>query len=295
MAAVPAAIAWLAAGLGLSHVAPDMLTKDKKNGNNQNTNSSGQYPPAVYHIQGGNQGFGFQSMFMAGCIGAGVAMSFATYKYFFAPNPSQQILDEVAESGQQALEQVRKADENARARAQQMDENNTQRLLDLRAEMQGEQRGNFNVLTEQLNCLIQIGLQTLTTVTPGEQQLAITPGGVHDEQALAELNQQRKALLDYAQNAQNFADQINDKDYQEQKRKEAMKSIRATIPSLPALTQTPHGESLNNSLSGPHELSDGRKKKGRRKKADNSGGNGMLMSAVGATVGLFGGYFMKNS
>eukprot|EP00494_Astrolonche_serrata_P031111 UN31380 len=217
MAAIPAAAAWLGAGLGLSHVAPGYFGGDDKNKNNNNQNNQYQGQP-VYHIQSGNQGFGISSMVTAACVGGGVVLFFGAYKYFFGTNPLDKLIPEIQEQSAITLDQVRKADENAQARNEKMDENNRQRLIQLRAELQGENRGNFEVLSEQINCLTQIALQTLTSVTPGEAQLAITPGGPTDQQALTEMKDQRKQIMDYAKKAQGVADEIADPRYHEKKR-----------------------------------------------------------------------------
>lgn len=279
MAAIPAAIAWLGAGLGLSHVAPDLMT-GKKDNKNQNQY---QHPP-VYHIQAGNQGFGVGSLVTAVFISGGVFIFYGAYKYFWGQNPLDSILPELEENSKAALEQIQKADENARARNQQMDENNRQRLIQLQSELQSEQRGNHEILSEQIHCLTQIALQTLTTVTPGETQLAITAGGPGQEQALAEARSQRNDVLKFAKDAQQAADEIADPAYHEKKRLEARSRIRAQIPNMPALTQDGENSISEPGLNrGPHDLT----VPGRRNARRNNSSQGMVGSLVSGALGMF--------
>lgn len=274
MAAIPAALAWIGAGLGISHYGGDIMNKDNKNGHNQQNQYGG---PPVYHIQAPpSQNFGVGSLITAVAVGGGVVVFFGAYKFFFGSNPLDKIIPELEESSKQTLEQVRRADENARVRSQQMDENNRQRLLQLRAEMQGESRGNFEVLSEQLNCLTQIALQTLTTVTPNEQ-LAITSGGNYDDQSLAEIRNQRTNITEYAQRAQKVADEIADPSYHESKRTSAAAKIRAQIPELPAIT--PGGNSSTDprgNLSGPHDLNEAPRNRNRRRLDGNNRNTGLF-------------------
>merc|ERR1719192_625346 len=156
-----------------------------------------------------------------------------------------------------------------------MDENNRQRLLTLRSELQGEQRGNFEVLSEQINALTQIALQTLTTITPNEQ-LAITAGGDYDNQQVAEIRNQRNNINQFAARAQQVADEIADPSYHEQKRQDASKRIRAKIPALPALTPGCDHEGLE----GIHDLSHSAKGK-RRKRQERAESSGMFGGLLG--------------
>jgi len=267
-----APLAWIGAGLGIANYGPDLVDQANKNKNQQQQ----QQPPPIYQIQATPAGgFGLGSFVTAAFIGGGVVLFFGAYKYFFGQNPLDGILPELEEKTKETLDQVRKADENARIRAQQMDENNRQRLLQLQTEMQGEQRGNFEVLSEQINCLTQIALQTLTTITPNEQ-LALTSGT--GEQQLA-IKNQRKDVNEFALRAQEVADEIADANYAEEKRANASKRIRATIPGANAITS---GNSTGNNMAGPNDL-DGHRKGGRRKK---DGASGSYLGSLGKAVGL---------
>jgi len=281
MAAIPAAIAWIGAGLGLSHVAPDLSPFGNKK-ENKNNNQYQNHPP-VYHIQAGNQGLGLGSVMTAVFISGGVFIFYGAYKYFWGQNPLDSILPELEETSKAALEQIQKADENARARNQQMDENNRQRLLTLQADLQSEQRGNHEILSEQIHCLTQIALQTLTTITPGESQIAITSGGPGNEQAVAEVRDQRNGVLEFANRAQQAADEIADPSYHEKKRQEARGRIRAEIPNMPALTDG-HNNNQQPGLNGPHDLSvPGQRRNARR----NNANKGIMGNLLGGALGMF--------
>jgi len=285
MAALPAGLAWVAAGLGISQYGQDYLPARRNNRNDQNQQQYAQ--PPVYQIHATNpQGFGFGSLVTAVFVGSGVVLFFGAYKYFWGSNPLDKVLPQLEKSSKDTLEQVRKADENARIRAQQMDENNRRRLLELQAEMQGEQRGNFEVLSEQINALTQIALQTLTTVTPSEQ-LAITAGGPYDNQQVAEIRNQRNNINEFAARAQQVADEIACPSYHEQKRSDASKRIRAKIPALPGVTPGID----DGGLEGIHDLSQA-PRGGRRRKRQEDSESGGIMGALGALgVGL--GYLMR--
>jgi len=270
MAALPAGLAWVAAGLGISQYGTDYLPQRKNDDQNQRY---AQQP--IYQIHATNpQGFGFGSLMTAMVVGGGVVVFFGAYKYFWGSNPLDKVLPQLEKSSKETLEQVRMADENARIRAQQMDENNRRRLLELQAEMQGEQRGNFEVLSEQINALTQIALQTLTTITPNEQ-LAITAGGPYDNQQVAEIRNQRNDINEFAARAQQVADEIADPNYHEEKRQEASKRIRAKIPALPALTP-----GNNDGLEGVHDLS--QPARGKRRKRQNNSDSSSIWGSLGS-------------
>lgn len=281
MAAIPAALAWVGAGLGISAAAPEMnpFSKNDKNNNNQH--------PPIYQIQTQPQSsMGAGSILTAVVIGGGVVVFFGAYKYFWGSNPLDKILPELEESSRQTLDQVRKADENSRVRQQQMDENNRQRLLTLRSELQGEQRGNFEVLSEQINCLTQIALQTLTTITPNEQ-LALTNNPNMDDNQIAEYREQRNNINDYARKAQQVADEIADPQYHTKKRNDAMREIRAEIPQLKAYTPGQTNEQFSNNLEGVHDLDSAPRRGGRQRRRNNDNGNSSGMGMLGKGLALF--------
>jgi len=285
MAALPAGLAWVAAGLGISQYGSDFLPQRKNNRNDQQ-----QYAqPPVYQIHATHpQGFGLSSIVTAAFVGGGVVVFFGAYKYFWGANPLDKVLPQLEQSSKETLEQVRKADENARIRAQQMDENNRRRLLELQCEMQGEQRGNFDVLSEQINALTQIALQTLTTITPSEQ-LAVTAGGPYDNQQVAEIRNQRNNINGFAARAQQVADEIADPNYHEQKRVDASKRIRAKIPALPGITPGIGDDGLE----GIHDLSYSAPGK-RRKRQDRAESSGMFGGLLGmASVQGMASYLMR--
>lgn len=267
-----APLAWVGAGLGLASYGPELVGKGDKNNNRQQ-----QQPPPIYQIQTTPAGgFGVGSFMTAAVIGGGVVLFFGAYKYFFGRNPLDGILPELEAKTQETLEQVRKADENSRIRAQQIDDNNRQRLLQLQTEMQGEQRGNFEVLSEQINCLTQIALQTLTTITPNEQ-LALTSGS--GEQQLA-IQNQRTEVNEFAARAQEVADEIANPNYAEEKRQNASKRIRAKIPGANAITNS----TQNRDMSGPNDLN-GHRRGGRRNQESESSAS--YFGSIGRAVGLF--------
>lgn len=287
MAAIPAALAWIGAGLGLGHIGAtdgllDNLPKRKQQVQQQ------QQPQPIYHIQTGGGSFGLGSLVSAAAIGGGVVVFFGAYKYFWGANPLDKILPELEESSRKTLDQVRKADENQAVRSQQIDENNKARLQQLRTEIQGEQRGNFEVLSEQIACLTQIALQTMTHQTPGGPQ-AITAGGNADEQTVAEYNQRTEELHHWAAEAQKVVDEISDPNYHEEKRKEASRRIRATIPNYSALTENGEMGNQTSNLDGIHDLRVNRESEdGRpRRRGGNASSNnkGMMMGALGYFFG----------
>jgi len=285
MAAIPAALAWIGAGLGLGQLgATDGLL-----GNLPKRKQQQQQQPApqpIYHISTGGGSFGVGSLFTAAAIGGGVVVFFGAYKYFWGANPLDKIIPELEESSRKTLDQVRKADENQAVRAQQIDENSKVRLQQLRSEIQGEQRGNFEVLSEQIACLTQIALQTMTHATPGGPA-AITNGGQADEQTVAEYNKRKDELNQWAAEAQKVVDEISDPNYHEEKRKEASRRIRAQIPNYGALTQGGEFENQSSNLEGVHDLRVQRKEEDGRphRKAGNNSG---ILGSLGSLGYFFG-------
>merc|ERR1711937_551372 len=103
-----------------------------------------------------------------------------------------------------ALKQVRKADENSADRDQRLDRNSKLRLQRMQSEIVGENRGNFEMLSQQINCLTQIALQTL-----GNMVKPTTAGGEGmDEEA----ERQRQKILEWTRNAQAEADKFVDQE-----------------------------------------------------------------------------------
>jgi len=279
MAAIPAALAWIGAGLGLGQLGATDGLLDNLPKRKQQQQQQQQPVQPIYHISTGGGSFGLGSLFTAAAIGGGVVVFFGAYKYFWGANPLDKIIPELEESSRKTLDQVRKADENQAVRAHQIDENNKIRLQQLRSEIQGEQRGNFEVLSEQIACLTQIALQTMTHTTPGGPA-AITNGQA-DEHTVAEYNKRKDELHQWAAEAQKVVDEISDPNYHDEKRKEASRRIRATIPNFGALTDGTDFNNQSSDLGGVHDLRVKSKDDDGRPHRKAAGSGGVLSGTLG--------------
>merc|ERR1719320_1032160 len=123
-----------------------------------------------------------------------------------------------------ALKQVQKADENSAQRDRRLDSNNKLRMKKMQSEIIGEGRANFDVLSQQLHCLTQIALQTLTTMAN-----PTTPGG---EGMGEEVEKQRRKILDWSRQAQSEADKLADPTNVSSARSYHKNTLRAEIPGL---------------------------------------------------------------
>jgi len=218
---------------------------------------SSHHQPTILTVpsQSGD-GLGLSHLLFAGALGAGAVMVLGGYQWLRRDDAAKVLQPHIRKLEKAALKQVRKADENSADRDQRLDRNSKLRMQKMQSEIIGENRGNFDMLSNQINCLTQIALQTLSTMAK-----PTTPGGEGMEEA-AEREQQK--ILEFARKAQREADKFLDMNQVNKARSFHVSSLRAEIPGL----STPGGGELKEEeiiSIGPHKLIDKTEKRAKKK------------------------------
>jgi len=223
----------------------------------ENRSANIQQPTILTVPSQSGDGLGLSHLLFAGVVGAGAVMVLGGYQWLRRDDAAKRLQPQIRKLEKAALKQVRKADENSADRDQRLDRNSKLRMQKLQSEIVGENRGNFEMLSQQINCLTQIALQTLTNMAK-----PTTPGGEGMEEA-AEREQQK--ILEWARKAQMEADKFVDQDQVNRARNFHVSSLRAEIPGMS--NPGGGGEVKEEELIsvGPHKLAD-KTEKPRRKK-----------------------------
>jgi len=227
-------------------------------------------------------GVGLSHLLFAGALGAGAVMVLGGLQWFRREDTAKRLKPQIENLEKSALKQVRKADENSATRDQRLDQNNKVRLNKMSSDIRGEARANFDILSQQIHCVTQIALQTLSSCSKNSN----TPGGEEDE----ECERQREKLMEWTRKAQGQADKIVDPNNVSDARRYHVSTLRAEIPGL---ATTPGGEEAKEDVpisTGPHVLEYSRPKKKETKNNYWSVG----MSCLGCTA-LLGSVYMFSS
>ena len=100
-------------------------------------------------------------------ISSTAIMSICAYYYWIHKNGTKQVISKVEDTAIETQGIVKECDENSEKRFIELDKRNAERADDLSAEVRGEQRAHFEVLSKQLYCVTQVCLQTLNAVANG--------------------------------------------------------------------------------------------------------------------------------
>jgi len=236
--------------------------------------------PTIVSLQPSHGGAG-SNLLLAGALGAGAVMVLGGYQWLRRDDAVKKITPQIKKLENSALRQVRKADENSATRDKQLDQNNKLRLNKMTADIKGESRANFDILSQQIHCATQIALQTLTKVSKNSET-AGGPGGEGMEEDL-------KKQLEWARKAQEEADKLVDPTNVSNARSFHVSNLRAEIPGL----ALPGGGEVKEDVpisTGPHKLPDA-----RPTKQENKGSYWNLgLSCLGCTA-LVGSLYMFSS
>jgi hypothetical protein len=273
-----------ALGLGVASVmgvgGGKYLYGSEKQANRSVSSSGGQHPYITVATQH-NSGMGLSHLLFAGALGAAAVMVLGGFQWLRRDDAAKRLQPHIKRLENSALKQVRKADENSADRDQRLDRNTKIRMLNMQKEIVGENRGNFEMLSQQVHCLTQVALQTLTTLA----KPTTTAGGEGMEEA-AEREQQK--LLEWTRTAQVEADKFVDQKQISRARNYHISSLRAEIPGL---TSPGGGEVKEEELIsiGPHKLVD-RTQNPKTKKERQYMTTGLV--GVGSIAILYSVYFM---
>jgi len=233
--------------------------------------------PTILQLSSPNQGVGLSHLLFAGALGAGAVMVLGGLQWMRRDDPAERLRPQLENLERSALKQVRKADDNSAHRDRQLDANNKQRLKKVSAEIRGESRANFDVLSQQIHTLTQIALQTLTTMAKPTVTGA-TPGGEGIDQETIE--RERQKILNWSRKAQSESDKFMDVNQVSKARRYHVSSLRAEIPGL---RETPGGGERKEEApiqAGPHKLPNVRPRKKKKKRGMWTMGMGCLGCGV---------------
>jgi len=237
----------------------------------------------VVTMQPSQGGAGLSNLLFAGALGAGAVMVLGGFQWLRRDDAVKKITPQIQKVEKNALKQVRKADENSASRDKQLDQNNKLRLQKVENSIKGENRANFDILSQQLHCVTQIALQTLSTCSR-DSTTAGGPGG-------EDMEREQQKILEFARKAQGVADKLVDPSNISKARTFHVSTLRAEIPGL----AMPGGEEIKEEVpisSGPHELRDAKPVKPETKSKNywNVG-----LSCLGCTALLGSVYMMSSS
>ena len=149
---------------------------------------------------------------VAGFIGLG------GYYYYIHNNGTKQVIGKVEETAEETQDLVVQSDENNAKRFEVLDTKNEQRAQNLELEIRSETRAGFTVLSEQIECLTQVAVQTLSAIALGN-------GG----QSNNEQDMSNEMLLGYCDTAQQTAETILSDQHMLKTKGNNLKDIKAEI------------------------------------------------------------------
>jgi len=150
-------------------------------------------------------------------LGCACFIGLGGYYYYIHNNGTKKVIGKVEETAEETQTLVQKTDDNNTKRFEVLDKKNEQRAQDLELEIRGEQRAGFNVISEQLYCLTQVAIQTLSAV-------ASSSGDRDAEQELS-----NEKLLGYCDKAQEMADTILSEQHMLKTKETNLADIKAEI------------------------------------------------------------------
>lgn len=252
-----------ALGLGLASVlgvgGGKYMYGSKSDGSRTSSSisSSNSQQPTILTVSPSNgDGIGLSHLLFAGALGAGAVMVLGGLQWMRREDAAKRLKPAIQKLEKAALKQVRKADLNSADRDRRIDRNSKLRMNKMQSEIVGEGRGNFEMLNQQIHCLTQIALQTLTTMAK-----PTTAGGEGMEEAA---ENERQKILEWTRNAQREADKLVDHTNVSAARSYHVSSLRAEIPGV----ITSEGEETKEEQLisvGPHVLKESTEKPKKKK------------------------------
>jgi len=148
---------------------------------------------------------------VAGFIGLG------GYYYLIHNNGTKKVIGKVEETAEETQDLVVQSDENNAKRFEVLDNKNEQRAQNLELEIRSETRAGFTVLSEQIECLTQVAIQTLSAIAGNGNQS-------NNEQDMS-----NEMLLGYCDKAQETAETILSDEFMLKTKENNLKDIKAEI------------------------------------------------------------------
>ena len=94
-------------------------------------------------------------------------LALAGYYYYIHKWGTKKVISRVEETAEQTQDLVSKSDKNNSKRFSELDKRNTERAHTLESEIRGETRAGFGMISDQIYCLTQICIQTLSAIATG--------------------------------------------------------------------------------------------------------------------------------
>eukprot|EP01083_Nonionella_stella_P088696 247371_1 len=151
-------------------------------------------------------------------LGCACFVGLGGYYYYIHNNGTKKVIYKVKETAQETQDLVQKTDDNNAKRFSVLDKKNEDRSQNLELQIRSEQRAGFNIISEQIYCLTQVAIQTLS---------AVASSSTTKENDNA--NPTNEKLLGYCDKAQEMADTILSDDHLLKAKENNLKDIKAEI------------------------------------------------------------------
>ena len=222
----PAALWYLGVGaVAMYGYATGRVTNLFDNFKNKNSDSTSS--KAVHSRQGLNeqrptiivQPSGSQRSSYLVPLGCACFIGLGGYYYYIHSNGTKKVIGKVEETAEETQTLVQQTDDNNSKRFQILDKKNEDRTQNLEIEIRSEQRAGFNVISEQLYCLTQVAIQTLSAV-------ATSTNSASNNENESVSNEK---LLGYCDKAQEMADTILSDEHMLKTKQNNLNDIKAEI------------------------------------------------------------------
>eukprot|EP00483_Globobulimina_turgida_P000631 UN00631 len=150
-------------------------------------------------------------------LGCACFIGLGGYYYYIHNNGTKKVIGKVEETAEETQDLVQKSDDNNSKRFEILDSKNEDRAQNLELEIRSEQRAGFNVISQQLYCLTQVAIQTLSALASS-----------HDKKEVNDCVNNEK-LISYCDKAQDLADTILDEQHLLKSKENNLKDIKAEI------------------------------------------------------------------
>merc|ERR1712228_856831 len=152
-------------------------------------------------------------------LGCACFIGLGGYYYYIHNNGTKKVIGKVEETAEETQTLVQQTDDNNSKRFQMLDKKNEDRTQNLEIEIRSEQRAGFNVISEQLYCLTQVAIQTLSAVASSNNN-----SNSNENESVT-----NEKMLGYCDKAQEMADTILSDEHMLKTKENNLNDIKAEI------------------------------------------------------------------
>eukprot|EP01084_Bolivina_argentea_P113351 202032_1 len=192
---------------------------DNKKTNFSNENIPSQQPHTIIVHQDPNHNNKQMSYLLP--LGVACSISLGGYYYYIHSSGTKKVITKVEDTAAETQTLVQKTDDNNAQRFEILDEKNESRAQTLETEIRSEQRAGFNIISEQLYCLTQVAIQTLSALASSNNDPSVNEND--------NTNDNNEKLLNYCDKAQEMADTILSDEHLLTAKDNNLKDIKAEI------------------------------------------------------------------